>query len=140
MIAGDFDVNGDRKNDNELIRTLVGMTGGEIESELSIRTRWLLLGDRPLESPAAQAYDKLRADAAKLHVKIMTLPEFSEYTDTRELQRLAAKVDRNNGPELRRAPALESGRRLSPVSAPKPSAAPGQPIRRTEPGAAKKAN
>jgi hypothetical protein len=149
MIAGDFDVDGDRKRDNELIRTLVEMSGGEVESELSIHTRWLLLGDRPTDSLAAQAYDKLRADAVRQHIKIMTLPEFSEYTDTRELQRLAVKQERsevlsNRTGEPRRAPTVDSRRRLAPVAAPKPGAAASQPnaqpARRAEPGAAKKAN
>jgi hypothetical protein len=99
VLAGDFDVNGDRKPDNDMMRNLVDLNGGKVEEELGVTTRYLLLGDAP---PAADAENRKKYDAKlqrakELGIKRMGLTEFIEYTGSHdliaELKKFGSKED-----------------------------------------------
>jgi hypothetical protein len=101
VLAGDFDINGDRKPDNDLMRTLVDINGGKVQEEVGIDTRYLLLGDAPPASDKdnREKYEKRKARAKELSIKVMGLPEFIEYTGSlemiKQLQKLGSKEDVN---------------------------------------------
>jgi type II secretory pathway component PulJ len=155
VLAGEFDVNNDKKPDNELVQQLVRMGGGEIDAELTIKTRYLLLGESPSDKTASDAYNKLRQQAKQLNIKIMTLAEFLEYTGGRELMRRAVSLasppteeldtvmrgkDQLEQTKFRTRSADDGARRVDAGSAPRSSSSPKEPPRRTQPGAVKTGN
>jgi hypothetical protein len=96
VLAGDFDVTGDKKPDNELLETLVEMNGGKIEKDVDIGTRYLLLGDAPPKTDKEDAfreYEKKRTRARELSIKVMGLQEFLEYTGARDTWRQLVNQD-----------------------------------------------
>ncbi len=101
VLAGDFDINNDRKPDNELMRNLVDINGGKVQDEVGIDTRYVILGDVPLASEKDHKadYEKKKARAKELSIKVMGLPEFIEYTGSlrlvSELRKLGSKEDVN---------------------------------------------
>jgi len=85
-LAGFMDVNGDGKNNLQLLHNLINMNGGVVDCEvdekgkrtgdISIQTRYLILGDRPGEkgdSGGIAAYSKMISDADNLGVQKISL-------------------------------------------------------------------
>ena len=79
VLAGDFDVNDDKKPDNKLIRRLIHISGGIIEDKLSINTRYLLVGT-PSKNDAGLV-KTLTEEAKQKGIRIMSLRQFLEYAD-----------------------------------------------------------
>jgi hypothetical protein len=90
-LAGFMDVDGDGKNNLQLLRNLIKMNGGivdcdvdekgKINGEISIQTRYLVLGDKPSEKgdPAGVAgYSKIRGDAENLGIQKISMSELLE--------------------------------------------------------------
>ncbi len=85
--AGVMDVNGDDVDDAHIIRELVRTNNavidawldaqGKMTGELTIQTRYLVVGDPPTNQ--ADAYSKIRTDAIKLGIPILPLDKFLDY-------------------------------------------------------------
>ncbi len=132
VLAGDFDINGDRKPDNDQMRSLVELNGGKVQEEVGTDTRYLLMGDAPLtaDKDSKEKYDKKKARAKELSIKIMGLQEFIEYTGSRELfnqlQKVGTKEDTKG--------VLEKGKRELGKDGFRSRVAPEGGGRRFEPG------
>ncbi|MBI1899825.1 MAG: hypothetical protein HYS13_01770 [Planctomycetia bacterium] len=84
VFAGTLDFNGDGVDDRELARTLLRLSGSVLDAELAddgtltgaltIRTRFVVMG--PPQEAAKEGYDKLKADAQKLGIEILTPDKF----------------------------------------------------------------
>ena len=85
-LAGKFDIDGDRRSDRDLIRSLIMMSGavidaevhddGSVEGELSSSTRYLVRGDRPTEgsdSKTLAAYGSMIGKASEYGVEIIPI-------------------------------------------------------------------
>ena len=90
-LAGFMDVNGDGKNNLQLLRNLIKLNGGEVDcdvdekgkvnGEISIQTRFIVLGDKPSEkgdTSGAAAYSKIRGDAENLGIQKISLGDLLE--------------------------------------------------------------
>jgi hypothetical protein len=83
--AGKIDMNDDGTDDMDQVHSLVATAGGQIDvevvdgvekGELSIYTRYLVLGAIPADKPSAEAYNRLLDKAEKLGVQRIPLPVF----------------------------------------------------------------
>jgi hypothetical protein len=92
FLAGDFDINGDKKPDNELVHDLVRMSGGEIQTAMNIDTRYLLLGNGPVSTRGAEEYKKALKRAHQLHVKIFSPAEFLDHAGGPEFVSWASRM------------------------------------------------
>jgi hypothetical protein len=109
VLAGDFDINEDRKPDNEIMETLVDMNGGKILDKVGIHVRYLLLGAAP---PAADKerrdkFDSIVREAKQYGIKEMSLKDFIEYTGSGETLR---QLQRQGSAE-EAGPILKGGKR-----------------------------
>jgi hypothetical protein len=134
VLAGDFDVNGDKKPDNELMRTLVDMNGGVVEKDVSISTRYLLLGDAPPTSDKAadEQFKKVKSRAKELSIKVMGLQEFLEYSGAHETLRQLQNLDVRSKEDTGKI--LQDGKRQFDASAAARKLEPQGGTRRLEPG------
>lgn len=91
-LAGKLDVDGDGRDDTERLRSLLQINGakldafidgdGAVAGELSERTRYLVIGDRPSrdsEEAARESFDQLRTQATTLGVVKLPLERFLDY-------------------------------------------------------------
>jgi hypothetical protein len=85
-LAGVMDLNNDGRSDRDLIRNVITMSGGVIDAELhddgkkvgemSVGTRYLVVGDRPDESANPEllaAFSEMMNDANRYGVELMKL-------------------------------------------------------------------
>jgi hypothetical protein len=98
--AGKIDLNDDGTDDMDQVHSLVAKAGGQIDvevvngaekGELSIYTRYLVLGAIPADKESAAAYNRLLDTATKLGVQRIPLPVFMDQigypkTDGRRIQ------------------------------------------------------
>jgi predicted nuclease with TOPRIM domain len=90
-LAGFMDINGDGKNNLSLLRNLIKMNGGvvdcdvdekgKVNGEISVETRYLVLGDKPSEkgdTTGVAAYSKIRGDAENLGIQKISLGDLLE--------------------------------------------------------------
>ena len=90
-LAGFMDINGDGKNNLPLLRNLITLNGGvvdcdvdekgKVNGEISIETRYLVLGDKPSEkgdTTGVAAYSKIRGDAENLGIQKISLGDLLE--------------------------------------------------------------
>ncbi|MGA2796699.1 MAG: hypothetical protein ABSE63_03860 [Thermoguttaceae bacterium] len=90
-LAGFMDINGDGKNNLPLLRNLIKLNGGvvdcdvdekgKVSGEISVETRYLVLGDKPSEKGEAAglaAYSKIRGDAENLGIQKISLGDLLE--------------------------------------------------------------
>lgn len=91
-VAGFIDINGDGVEDKELLRNIIHANGGVIDAEvdargnvvgqMTVNTRYLILGERPDEKTGAQdpaalaAFSTMYQNATRLGVELMPLPRF----------------------------------------------------------------
>jgi hypothetical protein len=85
--AGKIDLNDDGTDDMDEVHSMVARSGGQIDvevvngvekGELSIYTRYLVLGSIPADKPSAEAYNRLLDAATKLGVQRIPLPVFMD--------------------------------------------------------------
>jgi hypothetical protein len=87
-LAGVMDIGGDGTNDVQTVRNVIEMNGGVVDSyidskgkrhgEMSVNTRYLVLGDAPNEKgqPAMiAAFSKMRGDAERFGIQTVKLGE-----------------------------------------------------------------
>jgi hypothetical protein len=90
-LAGFMDINGDGKNNLQLLRNLIKLNGGvvdcdvdekgKVNGEISVETRYLVLGDKPSEKgdpSGVVAYSKIRGDAESLGIQKISLSDLLE--------------------------------------------------------------
>ena len=89
-LAGKLDIDGDGESDHARLRDLVAINGGIIDAEvgddgtrsgqMSINTKYLVLGDRPDDtSKDRESYGKILGEAQELGVKTLKVAEFVDY-------------------------------------------------------------
>jgi hypothetical protein len=85
--AGKIDLNDDGSDDMDQVRSLVAKAGGQIDvevvdgavqGELTIYTRYLVLGSIPADAKSAAAYNQLLTKATELGVQRIPLPVFMD--------------------------------------------------------------
>lgn len=90
-LAGFMDVNGDGKNNLQLLRNLININGGAVDcdvdekgkknGDISIQTRYLVLGDNPGEkgdAAAVAAYSNMLGEAENLGIQKISLSDLLE--------------------------------------------------------------
>ncbi|MEX0979198.1 MAG: hypothetical protein WDZ48_10115 [Pirellulales bacterium] len=89
-LAGKIDADGDGESDHAKLRDLVALNGGIIDAEvgddgtrsgqMSINTKYLVLGDRPDDtSKDRESYGAILGEAQTLGVKTINVAEFLDY-------------------------------------------------------------
>jgi hypothetical protein len=89
-LAGKMDIDGDGASDQARLRDLVTLNGGIVDAEvaddgtrsgqMSINTKYLVLGDRPDDtSKDRESYGKIVGEAQELGVKMLKVGEFLDY-------------------------------------------------------------
>jgi hypothetical protein len=89
-LAGKMDIDGDGTSDLQRIRDLISLSGGIVDAEvtndgtrsgqMTINTKYLVLGDRPDErSKDLDAYSTITDEAETLGIKSIDLAEFIKY-------------------------------------------------------------
>ena len=90
-IAGFIDIDGDGRSDLQLLRSIIRTSGGEIDAEvndegqrtgkLSIKTKYLILGDLPTDEDAKiiEEFSALNREATNEGVQTISLSKFLEY-------------------------------------------------------------
>jgi hypothetical protein len=92
-LAGFMDINGDGKNNLQLLRNLIKLNGGVVDcdvdekgklnGEITIQTRYLVLGDVPSEKGdpnGLTAYSKIKEEAERLGIQKIPLGDLLERT------------------------------------------------------------
>jgi hypothetical protein len=89
-LAGFMDINGDGKNNLQLLRNLIKLNGGVVDcdvdekgknGEITIQTRYLVLGDVPSEKgdpKGLDAYSKIKDEAEKLGIQKIAIGDLLE--------------------------------------------------------------
>ncbi len=90
-LAGFMDINGDGKNNMQLVRNLIKLNGGvvdcdvdekgKVNGEISVDTRYLVLGDKPSEKGdpnGAVAYSKIFGEAENLGIQKIAVGDLLE--------------------------------------------------------------
>jgi hypothetical protein len=82
-LAGFMDLNDDRKSDRALIRSIINAGGGVVDAEvlddgkmqgdLTGNTRYLVLGEPPLQRAVLNSFSQMKGDAATLGVQEIAL-------------------------------------------------------------------
>jgi hypothetical protein len=85
-LAGIMDINGDGKNNLQLLRNLIKLNGGvvdcdvdekgKVNGEISIQTRYIVLGNEPSEKgdlSGAAAFSKIKSEAKSLGIQVVPL-------------------------------------------------------------------
>lgn len=88
-LAGFMDINGDHESDRKLIRSLILNSGGVIDAEVgddgkkigevSLNTRYLILGQRPTDKNVGEflkSYTEITAEAKNLGVETISIEKF----------------------------------------------------------------
>jgi hypothetical protein len=95
-LAGKMDIDGDGESDRQRIRDLIALNGGMIDEEvaddgkktgeMSINTKYLILGSEPAagdkegaKSTLLDSYSAIRSEAQTLGVKIINVGDFLDY-------------------------------------------------------------
>jgi hypothetical protein len=87
-LAGFMDIDGDGKNNMQLLRNLINMNGGVVDSsvdengkqvgDMTIQTRYVVLGDNPEEkgdTKGSEVFSKMKVDAQNLGIQKISLKE-----------------------------------------------------------------
>lgn len=85
-LAGLMDLNGDGRSDLQAVKNLITMNGGvvdcaptasgdEREGEMTVNTRYLVLGSEPRGEGAMTVWSRMDADAKRLGIKKITLDD-----------------------------------------------------------------
>jgi hypothetical protein len=95
-LAGKIDINGDGKDDRELVKQLIRVNNGtidaeiangEIQGELSRHTRYVIVGDTPTvgdsdtddESAQRDAWSRMMAEAGRLGIEQMSVEKMLDF-------------------------------------------------------------
>jgi len=96
--AGVMDLDGDGKSDRQAIHDLVRVHGSEIDAEITdagqrtgqitLETRYLVLGDQPDEGEALQGFSQLQAEARQVGTQIISFRKFLDLVGWKDSQRV----------------------------------------------------
>ena len=88
-LAGFMDFDNDGRSDRQRVRDLIALNGGVIDAEIddhgkrsgemSINTKYLVLGKEPTTEGKINSYSEIRGEAQTLGVKTISLNEFLDY-------------------------------------------------------------
>lgn len=89
-VVGKFDLDGDGKDDRDMIIDLITIAGGQVDAQvdpktskmtgkLNIKTRYLLVGEESDESTMLGGYAAIFADAKRFGVEKITLDKFLDH-------------------------------------------------------------
>jgi len=88
-IAGMFDLDGDDKGDRDIVRNLILRTGSVVDAELddagqmtgqmTINTRYLVVGEEPITNEALIAFNKMVREAQNLGIETLTKAKFLDH-------------------------------------------------------------
>jgi hypothetical protein len=88
-LAGTIDIDGDGVSDRQKLHDLIALNGGIIDEEvtdsdkktgeMSINTKYLVLGDPPKDEAKLKNYTEIRSEAQTLGVKIIRVKDFVDY-------------------------------------------------------------
>lgn len=95
-LAGTIDINGDGKDDSELVKRLIRINngtvdaeivGGQVQGELSHHTRYLIVGDAPTvadeesagEAARQNAWSQMMADAKRYGIEQMSVEKMLDF-------------------------------------------------------------
>jgi hypothetical protein len=74
--AGVMDIDGDRRSDRELLQSIITMNGGVLDEVPTHETRYLVVGDQPLDRAALTEFGELKNTADQLGIETVALPRF----------------------------------------------------------------
>ena len=90
-LVGYLDLNNEGQNDHQTVRNLISLNGGVIDCEgdengkqqgrITVDTNYLILGEQPGEKGQSQqiaVYGRMRADAERLQVRVLSLAELKQ--------------------------------------------------------------
>ncbi len=112
-ITGIIDLNNDKTDDTELLKRIIQLNNGkvdavpteagEIDGQMTVDTRYLILGkhpedDRESSEASRAAYQKMSADADTLNVEVITLEDFLSLMGWQAEHR-AVKIGKGSRPE-----------------------------------------
>lgn len=108
-IAGRIDLDNDSLDDRDVVRDLITMSGGVVDSELTEAgervgqmtngTRYLLLGDPPAEA-ALSEYATIQKDAQRLGVELITVDKFLDHVGAQRVAQVLRFGRRGNADQL----------------------------------------
>jgi hypothetical protein len=89
-IVGIIDMNGDGKDDRDMIVDLIHMAGGRVdaqvnpktnklEGKLTIHTRYLILGEPPDDANVEKDFFKIQKEAEQLGIQTITIDKFLDH-------------------------------------------------------------
>jgi len=117
-LAGFIDIDKDNGSDRDLIRTLITMNGGIIDAELddkgkmngeiSVSTRFLVLGDAPTDKASPEMienFSKMKEAAGKLGVEIVDAVELANRMGWKNESRLVSYGPGSNPDQFKAAQA-----------------------------------
>ena len=73
-LAGVMDLDGDKRSDMELLRSIITMGGGAVDEAPDAGTRYLVLGDQPIERVAMAEFGETIEKASTLGIQSISLP------------------------------------------------------------------
>ncbi|HVX14320.1 MAG TPA: hypothetical protein VHC22_24250 [Pirellulales bacterium] len=122
-IIGKMDLDNDGQDDRDMVRDLIRLNGGTIDAEdlpdgkqkgeLNLHTRYLIYGDPP-DDVAEKAYTKLRGDAQKMGVRLLSVSKFLDqvgWKNQKQTIRFGRRGNANDVP----ADQPDGGRQPSPT-------------------------
>jgi hypothetical protein len=99
-LAGKIDIDKDGQNDFQRVRDLISLNGGIIDEEvdendkktgqMSINTKYLVLGDAPASEGKVSSYGDIQTEARALGVRIININEFLNYLGFKSEDRTVA--------------------------------------------------
>jgi hypothetical protein len=116
-LAGFMDIDGDGKNNVQLLQNLIKLNGGvidcavdakgKINGEISVQTRYLVLGTPPGErgdASGVDAFSKVKGDAEKLGIQTIPLGDLLERMGYKPRSHLVNFGDRANPKDFKPKP------------------------------------
>ncbi len=104
-LAGLIDLDGDGSSDLQRVRDMIAINGGVVDAEvdasgkrtgqMSIETKYLVLGKEPTSEGKINAYSDIRGEAQTLGVKTIPLAEFLDYMGFKSEER-TVRLDKDS--------------------------------------------
>jgi uncharacterized protein YpmB len=128
-LAGDMDIDHDGQNDRQRVRDLIALNGGIIDAEvaddgrksgeMTINTKYLVLGTQPPNEGKISGYTDIRTEAQTLGVRIMKVEEFLDYMGY-QVEDRTVELGKDSKPSDFKPRLPEGRQRVMPVSPSEP--------------------
>ena len=116
VLAGVFDLDSDKQSDLPLLRGVIQANGGEIDDEPTAESRYLILGDEPLDRTELARYADLRQKAVTFGLQTLTLRPFLDLMGYKS-EVSTRPIGRRRSPTTRDVEETEFRERRPPPSA-----------------------